>query len=290
MFGSLKNILVPLCLGGLLSVPAYPQGTVEDYNRAYNLREKYSAKHVLYSNVVPHWVEDTDVFWYIRNTARGKEYIKVDAKQSKRSALFDQKKLASQLAEQTGKQTDACNLPLNQCRLNPKADTLRFESAGKYWAYAIKKNSLVTEGEVQPRGPQPHWMEVDDEKGRGPVTSPDGKYTAYIKNDNIYVRDVASGKEKQLSIDGTKGNYYSSYIQWSPDSKALAACRIRPAEKRYVYYVESSPADQLQPKLHKQEYAKPGDELRFKVPCIFEMESGRRLIPSTELFSQQYDL
>ncbi len=36
------------------SVPAYPQGTVEDYNRAYNLREKYSAKHVLYSNVVPH--------------------------------------------------------------------------------------------------------------------------------------------------------------------------------------------------------------------------------------------
>lgn len=87
----IENILVPLCLGGLLSVPAYPQGTVEDYNRAYNLREKYSAKHVLYSNVVPHWVEDTDVFWYIRNTARGKEYIKVDAKQSKRSALFDQK-------------------------------------------------------------------------------------------------------------------------------------------------------------------------------------------------------
>lgn len=290
MFGSLKNILVPLCLGGLLSVPAYPQGTVEDYNRAYSLREKYSAKHVLYSNVVPHWVEGADVFWYIRNTARGKEYIKVDAKQSKRSALFDQEKLARRLAEQTGKQSDAYNLPLNQCRLNPKADTLRFESAGKYWAYAIKKNSLVTEGEVQPRGPQPHWMEVDDEKGRGPVTSPDGKYTAYIKNDNIYVRDVASGKEKQLSIDGTKGNYYSSYIQWSPDSKALAACRIRPAEKRYVYYVESSPADQLQPKLHKQEYAKPGDELRFKVPCIFEVESGRRLIPSTELFSHQYDL
>ena len=101
---------------------------------------------------------------------------------------------------------------------------------------------------------------------------------------------MATGKEKQLSQDGTLSNYYSSYIQWSPDSKSVVSCRIRPVEKRYVYYVESSPADQAQPKLHKQEYAKPGDELRFKVPCIFEVESGRRLIPSTELFSQQYEL
>ena len=185
-------------------MPAYPQGTVEDYNRAYSLREKYNPKHVLYSNVVPHWVKGSDVCWYIRNTTRGKEYVKIDARQAKRSALFNQEKLAALLSERTGKQAEAYNLPLNQCRLNPKADTLRFESAGRYWAYAIKKNTLVTEGEVQPRGPQPHWMEVDDEKGRGPVTSPDGKYTAFIKNDNIYVRDVASGKEKQLSIDGRR--------------------------------------------------------------------------------------
>ena len=175
MLNSLKSTLFLFCIGGLFSLPAYPQGTVEDYNRAYSLREKYNPRHVLYSNVVPHWVENTDVFWYIRNTTRGREYVKIDAKQSKRSALFSQEKLATLLSEQTGKHTDAYNLPLNQCHLNRQADTLRFESAGRYWAYAIKKNTLVTEGEVQPRGPQPHWMEVDDEKGRGPVTSPDGK-------------------------------------------------------------------------------------------------------------------
>nr|MDE7376245.1 S9 family peptidase [Muribaculaceae bacterium] len=111
------------------------------------------------------------------------------------------------------------------------------------------------------------------------------------KDNNVWVKDLATGAEKRLSEDGTLGNYYSSYISWSPDGRKVASCKIRPAaEKRYVYYIESSPADQLQPKLHKQEYAKPGDELRFKVPCIFNVETGQAIIPSTELFANQYDL
>ena len=36
--------------------------------------------------------------------------------------------------------------------------------------------------------------------------------------------------------------------------------------------------------------AKPGDELPFKVPCIYEVESGRSIIPSTELFDRQYEV
>lgn len=203
---------------------------------------------------------------------------------------FDQQKMAAALTEKAGRAINAYNLPLQNCRLNISLDTLRFQLDGKFWAYSIKNNRLLDEGAIPSRGKERHWMEVDDEKDGRPVTSPDGKWTAFIKNDNVYVREVATGKEKQLSQDGTLSNYYSSSIQWSPDSKSVVSCRIRPVEKRYVYYVESSPADQAQPKLHKQEYAKPGDELRFKVPCIFEVESGRRLIPSTELFSHQYEL
>ncbi|RGR88983.1 S9 family peptidase [Phocaeicola plebeius] len=271
-------------------ISLWAQGTVEDYNRAYALREKYNAKHVLYAGVVPHWVDQTSAFWYVRQTEKGKEYVKVDAASKKRTALFDQQKMASALTEKAGREINAYNLPLQNCRLNISLDTLRFQLDGKFWAYSIKNNRLLDEGAIPSRGKERHWMEVDDEKEGSPVTSPDGKWTAFIKNDNVYVREVATGKEKQLSQDGTLSNYYSSYIQWSPDSKSVVSCRIRPVEKRYVYYVESSPADQAQPKLHKQEYAKPGDELRFKVPCIFEVESGRRLIPSTELFSHQYEL
>ena len=285
-----KSVVLLFALGSMSCISLWAQGTVEDYNRAYALREKYNAKHVLYAGVVPHWVDQTSAFWYVRQTEKGKEYVKVDAASKKRTALFDQQKMAAALTEKAGREINAYNLPLQNCRLNISLDTLRFQLDGKFWAYSIKNNRLLDEGAIPSRGKERHWMEVDDEKEGRPVTSPDGKWTAFIKNDNVYVREVATGKEKQLSQDGTLSNYYSSYIQWSPDSKSVVSCRIRPVEKRYVYYVESSPADQAQPKLHKQEYAKPGDELRFKVPCIFEVESGRRLIPSTELFSHQYEL
>lgn len=285
-----KSGVLLFALGSMSCISLWAQGTVEDYNRAYALREKYNAKHVLYAGVVPHWVDQTSAFWYVRQTEKGKEYVKVDAASKKTYGLFDQQKMASALTEKAGREINAYNLPLQNCRLNISLDTLRFQLDGKFWAYSIKNNRLLDEGAIPSRGKERHWMEVDDEKEGRPVTSPDGKWTAFIKNDNVYVREVATGKEKQLSQDGTLSNYYSSYIQWSPDSKSVVSCRIRPVEKRYVYYVESSPADQAQPKLHKQEYAKPGDELRFKVPCIFEVESGRRLIPSTELFSHQYEL
>lgn len=282
----IASIGIALLTGGM----ALAQGTVEDYNRAYELREKYNSKHVFYSNVNPQWIDGTNLFWYVRNTPEGNEYVKVDAGKQKRTALFDQQKLSAALESSTGKDVDPMQLPIQRCHVTPEADTLRFVYEGKRWCFDIRRNRLTDEGQLPAPGRQRHWMEVDDEKGGAPVTSPDGKYVAFIKNDNICVREVATGKETQLSQDGTPGNYYSSYIQWSPDSKLVAALRIRPAQKRYVYYVESSPADQLQPKLHKQEYAKPGDELAFKVPCIYGVENGKRLIPSTDLFSHQYEI
>lgn len=282
----IASIGIALLTGGM----ALAQGTVEDYNRAYELREKYNLKHVFYSNVNPQWIDGTNLFWYVRNTPEGNEYVKVDAGKQKRTALFDQQKLSAALESSTGKDIDPMQLPIQRCHVTPGADTLRFVYEGKRWCFDIRRNRLTDEGQLPAPGRQRHWMEVDDEKGGAPVTSPDGKYVAFIKNDNICVREVATGKETQLSQDGTPGNYYSSYIQWSPDSKLVAAFRIRPAQKRYVYYVESSPADQLQPKLHKQEYAKPGDELAFKVPCIYGVENGKRLIPSTDLFSHQYEI
>lgn len=279
-------MLAMLLSGGM----AFAQGSVEDYNRAYELREKFGAKHVYYANVAPQWIDGTHHFWYVRETPEGRIYVVVDADKKSRKELFDHRKLATALSQASGKEVKADALQPQRLRVNRTLDTLHFVLANHRYTYAVKKNQLTDEGALPTPPKQKHWMEVDDEKGGAPVTSPDGRWSAYIKNDNIYVKELATGKEKALSKDGTLSNYYSSYIQWSPDSKKVAACRIRPVEKRYVYYVESSPADQLQPKLHKQEYAKPGDELPFKVPCIYEVETGREIIPSTALFDRQYEL
>ena len=282
------RIALPLML--LSSGPAFAQGTLEDYNRAYSLRQKVSGYQVYHSDVNPHWVTGTSSFWYLQRTPQGNEYLLVDADRQTRRPLFVRDSLAMQLQRSLGRNVDARNLPLDKGNLEASLDVFRFVCDGYNWRYEIAANRLTREGKVPPRGKGRHWMETDDEKGWGPVTSPDGKYEAYIKNDNIFVRDKASGRERQLSQDGTLSNYYSSYIQWSPDSRKVLSCRIRPVQKRYVYYVESSPRDQLQPKLHQQEYAKPGDELPFKVPCIFHVETGQRCIPETSLFAHQYSL
>lgn len=279
--------LVAMFLSGGMAVA---QGTVDDYRRAYALKEKFSADKVFYSNVNPQWIEGTHQFWYVRNTPDGRLYVSVDADKKARKELFDSHRLAKALGTASGKEVKPQALALGRLSVSKGLDTLRFVFNNQRWMYASRKNQLVNEGAVPLPPKQKHWMEVDDEKTASPVPSPDGKWIAFIKNQNIYVKEVATGKEKQLSLDGTLGNYYSAYIRWSPDSKKVASCKIRPVEKRYVYYVESSPADQLQPKLHKQEYAKPGDELPFKVPCIYEVESGRSIIPSTELFDRQYEV
>lgn len=279
--------LVAMFLSGGMAVA---QGTADDYRRAYALKEKFSADKVFYSNVNPQWIEGTHQFWYVRNTPDGRLYVSVDADKKARKELFDSHRLAKALGAASGKEVKPEALALGHLSVSKGLDTLRFVFNNQRWVYASRKNQLVNEGALPLPPKQKHWMEVDDEKTASPVPSPDGKWIAFIKNQNIYVKEVATGKEKQLSLDGTLGNYYSAYIRWSPDSKKVASCKIRPVEKRYVYYVESSPADQLQPKLHKQEYAKPGDELPFKVPCIYEVESGRSIIPSTELFDRQYEV
>lgn len=286
--------LLSLMLLACLSANLWAQGTVEDYKRAFEQRAKYSGK-VYYDNVQPNWIGDTHNFWYVRNTPDGRIYVVVDAHKQKRTELFNHEKLAKALSEATKRDYRAKGLNLERLSVEDKLDIIHFQANGSRWTYNTRKNQLIEEkaqGNAFPQRPgrQRHWMERDDELEASPVPSPDGKYTAYIKNHNIYVRERATGRERQLSIDGTLANYYSAYIQWSPDSRKVVSCKIRPTEKRYVYYVESSPADQLQPKLHKQEYAKPGDELPFKVPCIYEVETGRAIIPSTELFEHQYSI
>lgn len=276
-------------LAAATAVGSSAQGTVADYNRAYKLRSLFSDNNVFHSRMNPHWTGAADgTFWYVANTPDGETYEKIVAATATRTPLLDAHQLGDALRAQGVTDANDRWLNLSACETNAAADTLRFTRSGRRWTYDIRGNRLICTATVPPAPAQRHWMEVDDEKDRGPVPSPDGTMEAFIRNDNVFVRDRATGRERQLSLDGTPGNYYSSHIAWAADSRMVASTRIRPARKRYVYYVESSPADQLQPRLHKQEYAKPGDELNYRVPCLFSADGQRRLTPSTELFESQY--
>ncbi len=121
-------------------------------------------------------------------------------------------------------------------------------------------------------------------------TSPDEKWEAYLNNYNVAIRKKGETKGEPLSMDGSEGNYYTlNSIAWSPDSKRLVAYRVRPGYKRIIHYVESSPADQLQPKYDtSREYAKPGDTLDIAQPVLFQVEGRKEIEIDNALFPNAY--
>ena len=231
---------------------ALAQGTVEDYNRAYALKTTFSADSVFNWARNVAWRDSSHVLHYQISTPQGKRYVVYDADKASTS-VFNSK-------EELDKALGIKPRPAHKPRFKPQ--------------------------------PERHWMEVDEENDPRPIASPDGKQDAFIEEYNVVIHntDEPYHMTRRLTQDGTIGKYYSNRIQWSPDGKYILVCKRRPVEKRYVYYVESSPSDQLQPKLHKQEYAKPGDELPQHYPVIIEVATGKAVEADASLIDNQYDL
>ena len=104
------------------------------------------------------------------------------------------------------------------------------------------------------------------------------------------MRPAGGGKAFALSYDGSEGNYYTMRsVTWSPDGKRLAAYRVRPGYRREVHYVESSPADQLQPKHFTIPYRKPGDALDFQTPVLFQIAAKKQIVPP-DLLEEVFEL
>lgn len=123
--------------------------------------------------------------------------------------------------------------------------------------------------------------------GRADGRSPDGKWTAVVRDFNIVLRD-ADGTERKLTSDGDKDDYYVGPVAWSPDSKQFVATKTKGAPPRQITLVESRPKDQVQPKLHALDYRKPGDALPHPRPQLFEVSEGKQIPISDALFPNPY--
>ncbi|HLF94481.1 MAG TPA: DPP IV N-terminal domain-containing protein, partial [Planctomycetota bacterium] len=113
--------------------------------------------------------------------------------------------------------------------------------------------------------------------------SPDGEWTAFFKDHNLHLRSKG-GEEFALSKDGAADDAYSGRIGWSPDSKRVVVLRTKKAPERVVTLVESSPKDQLQPKVQTLNYAKPGDPLPVAKPRLFDVAKRAEVPVSDALF------
>ena len=146
----------------------------------------------------------------------------------------------------------------------------------------------------------------------GATTSPDNQWTPFVRDHNLWLRHAETKKERQLSTFGTAENSYhrdasrarlmgmqyntpdfpedQAQVYWSPDSRYVVALKTRQVKERRVYMVESSPKDQLQPKLHSYPYLKPGDDIPVGMPHLFDVNTQQQIDMDTDLFANPWSI
>jgi len=271
-----------------MSFPAGAQVTKENYARADSTRRFADLVYNAFTDA--HWIGKSSSFWYRVKTRKGMEYKLVDAEQVKISPAFDPEKLCEKINNLLEKQHHPDSLDLRRLKFINDGQDISFELDGFTWECRLADYQLKKTGKADKPGPERYWGNSDGEFKNDPVISPDSSQVAYIKEYNLYIKDLKPEKEIQLSFDGSAGEFYSGHLVWSPDSKKIAVNKVRPNEKHYIYFVESSPKDQLQPILHKREYLKAGDALPIQKPCLFNVESGEQIPVDTHPFENQFSI
>lgn len=122
------------------------------------------------------------------------------------------------------------------------------------------------------------------------TVSPDGRFRVRLRDHNVFLKETETDAEIPLTEDGTAEHFYSRPVFWSPDSKYLVVVRTKKGQDRKVYLIESSPADQLQPKLHSISYPKPGDEIDQDKPCLFDIAARKQIPLSDALFPNPWSI
>jgi hypothetical protein len=283
----MKKIVLIQFLIILCGFIADAQITYKDYQRADSTT---SLNDLVYNAFnLREWIDSTNTFWYKARTREGDKYYLVDAMLLNKEPAFDIMQLCEQVNLKSGKQFRPDSFPISDLRFRNNLKEIEFITDSTKWNYIIQENRLENKGIERKSGREGYWGTSINELNEK-IISPDSIWVAYIKNYNVYIKDRDSGEEYQLSFDGSEGDFYSSFFEWSPDSRKLATFKVRDNKKHLIYFVESSPVDQLQPKLHEREYLKPGDALPVRRPALFDAGLKNQIPVDGSAFENQYSL
>jgi dipeptidyl aminopeptidase/acylaminoacyl peptidase len=272
-----------LITAGSLSVHAQKDLTVADYQRAEKMMNYNTAPLVDRVNVQPYWLTG-DRFWYRVLTPRGTEFIVVDPIRGIRQPAFDQQKLAAALSSATGKPYDANRLPFSNFTLSPDNKTLQVNVTGKRYKIKLDDYTLVVDSVMSNSG---GMRRGSGRFGAATSVSPDGKKEVYIKDWNLWLRDLASKKESQLTTDGVKNFGYATdnagwthsdrpIVVWSPDSKKIATYQQDQRHVSDMYLVTTNVGE---PRLEAWKYPLPTDSQVIMIHrVVIELDNGK-IIP-----------
>ncbi len=234
--------------------------TTADYQRAEKFMGYNTNQLVDRAAVRPHWLPG-ERFGYRILTAQGSEFILVDPAHGTRVPAFDHAKLAAALSAATGGTFEAMRLPFLTFSFSDDGNSILMAVARKNYKCNIRSYSCALDNTPSKDG--------GAGAGRGEETlSPDEKRAVFIRDYNLWVRDVATGKETQLTTDGIKDFGYATdnagwtksdrpVVTWSADSKKVATYQQDQRNVSDMYLVSTNVG---KPTLQSWKYPLPGDK------------------------------
>ncbi len=270
---------------GISPVACFGQGSKAEYVRAETLA-RTRRDTVFKSKVEPHWDSSGDRFWYRNDLSQASfEYVEVSATTGKIRPAFDHIALADALSNALHQTFNSAKLSLTAVEpFDPGEFNFRID--GRTFRWDLQTQSLTT---IDP--PPPKIAPEVGQRRRSLVTSPDKTYALILREYNLFLVDRTDGSERALTKDGTEADRYElNNLAWSPDSSRLVAMRTKQGDSRKVNLIESSPRDQLQPKVSDYSYLKPGDQVPRPVPHLFKLENAEEIPIDTKLFENPYSL
>ncbi|MCH7807098.1 MAG: DPP IV N-terminal domain-containing protein, partial [Proteobacteria bacterium] len=276
---TLQNLAFLFVLGlGFFASPGFAQEAEQSEREAMYYRYLEFASYVKGGSVEPHWMADGSSFWYAEGAPGNTVIWRVDPVANTKTTLFDTARLRQALTALLDLEPPYQGLPFAEFAFVEGEKAVRFTVENKDFilrleTYTITQVPALSEQEKNRLVPQ------IARKGAGfpdmdliEIRSPDGRWFAFLKDRNVWLRSTADDKRVQLTTDGKEGyewrdvplRSYSKWASWSPDSSKLA---VKKGDYRKV------------PKIPIVDYLGPREEVRW----ISYSRAGEP-IPQTELF------
>ena len=237
--------------------------TTKNYEHAESFMAYHTDQLVDHGLVSPNWMAG-DQFWYRILVPRGSEFVLVNPARGTRSPAFDHQKLAAAISTATGVKTEAAMLPFQTFLYTADGKSITFLAGGKGWKCDLKSYMVTADNStaiVSPNRPARFQRPMES-------VSPNGKLIAFIKSDNLWIRNAATKQETQLTTDGVKDYGYATdnagwassdrpILRWSPDSKKIATFKQDQRKVSDMYLVTTNVG---KPTLKAWKYPLPGDK------------------------------
>lgn len=257
--------------------------TTADYQRAESFLGYNTQPLIDHAGVIPNWLTG-DKFWYRVLTAQGSEFTLVDPVKGTRSSAFDQQKLAASLSSASGKNYTASMLPFQFFSYSADEKFIQFRANGQQWKCDLSNYNCIKDTSTSRNFSGRQSGGFRRRGGENEVLSPDGTKAAFIKDYNLWVRDVKTNQQTQLTTDGVKDFGYATdnagwtssdgaVLRWSPDSKKIATFKQDQREVGDMYLVTTNVGH---PTLHAWKYPLPGDKnIPMIQRCIINVDTPK---------------